>query len=116
MNSNQDLAISAPLVRSNGPLERAKRDGCGCLPWVWCAHFDGQVLVLIDEYGAAETHGCYLRDYSEALAFAVRFKIALIPCRHCGCVIHGYAATEYFPDLPSAIAEFDRREEELIRG
>lgn len=97
---------------------RAKRDGCGCPPWVRCIHFDGQILWLGDR-----EHVTYRaivgRDHTEPSRFGIASGTGTYPCE-CGrghIKLNGILPLEKsFDSLPEAEAEFLHRAELLLGG
>lgn len=86
---------------------------CGCPDYaVQHAHFEGQILAITDDYAAARAHKescrCHSYDFKQ-------YKVLcgnLIGLHPCGCGVRGFdgaAIHGYFSDLPSAQAEFDKR-------
>ena len=101
--------LAVEVDTSETPL-RAKRDGCGCPPWLTaCVHFGELTLWL----------GTLCPQCPDSLP---KYAVALGTLVDCWCdedhanleVVTGEAFRT--DDLPSAQAEFDRRAEELRTG
>lgn len=66
-----------------GLPERAKRDGCGCPPWVIrCTHFGGRILWLGAEHAShqAHTEQCLLRVPPYGVGTVERFDVCANGC------------------------------------
>lgn len=100
-----------PFIRArNGASRLGGRDGCGCPPWVLrCAHWDQSVLVIVSD-SLFVTRRCDHGHMREGKEYGVGM---LAPTRSGSCwKITG--GTDY-DDLPSAEAEFFRREAEMLQ-
>ena len=112
-NSIPDSGPDTP----NSVLERARRDGCGCHPWGRCRHFGGMVIRFVDVGQAADT--THEWDSSDG-RYWVSGPSQQYPCV-CGRLritpMRGREPSQLRTnDKDAALAEFHRREEELIRG
>lgn len=110
------LAISQASSKPDSP---ANRDGCGCPPWVVaCAHFGENMVWLCDNeippprflyqhlvypgrFWVAGPGASKVCSYEEWRGQRVHLNIAV-------------RSEDWFPDLESAQAAFDRRAAELI--
>ena len=106
--------LAVEVDTSETPL-RAKRDGCGCPPFVAaCVHFGNEILVHV----VVPSERCFCNTSP------IRHQVGTIdfwhdPTTPDGCD-HKWAnrcgKAGNFPDLPSAQAAFDIRAEELRTG
>ena len=88
---------------------------CGCPSGVkWCAHFDGQIVIICGPSGQLHNHGNAWIDTS----FSVRTTRGFESCQT-GCpaiIIEGDDTDSLFLDEDAARAEFERRRELLRVG
>ena len=88
--------------------EKAKRDGCGCPPWiVRCAHFDGDSLFLTDRKISAESAPYNLPFFLSLPRYLGGYNTLPRPYGRVGYYYEG-------DDEDAAIAAFHAAEERLL--
>ena len=88
----------------------AKRDGCGCPEWVLrCVHFAGKILILIE--GKTD---CCGKPQSGVVLWLGTVPPTGLNCWGCTRKQGKNLRGGTYPDLPSAIAEFEERERQLL--
>ena len=121
--TNQEQSLKAPRLWRNAggeaeaptlsDLEQiADERACGCPPWVIAhAHFEKQMVVLIDE--AIKSPDCEIVSHYDSLLVKGPAVPGVCGCG-CGEPDPGGAYEEFGRDANAAQAEFSRRAEELL--
>lgn len=101
-----------------GTARRAERECTACPPWTLrCVHYGDVRIGLLGR--DTKPQGCKLCQSNLMSVAVIAIRGDLISCPNCGRARSGYYDNQeiycvHFPDLPSAEAEFYRREAELL--
>ena len=91
----------------------ASRDGCNCpAAAIRCVHWEGRVLTLV-RASALDTQHAHYTVFRKPYAVTIGCPFILCHC-HDQLVRFWSEPSRQFSDLPSAEAEFHRREAEML--